>query len=47
MFIGPDHDDGRSYDSYLVYNRTATEAVLTGNTLQGKARPLHGNGRVE
>jgi hypothetical protein len=35
------------YESYLVYNRTTTEAVLTGNTLQGNARALHGDGTVK
>jgi hypothetical protein len=35
------------YDSYLVYNATTTAAVLTGNTLQGNARPLHGDGSVK
>ena len=35
------------YSAYLVYNATATGAVLTGNTLQGNARPLHGDGSVK
>jgi len=34
------------YNSYLVYNLTATEAELTGNTLQGNAKPLRGDGVV-
>ncbi len=33
-----------TYKSYLVFNLTATEAVLTGNTLQGNALPFHGDG---
>jgi hypothetical protein len=36
-----------SYDSYLVYNRTSTGAVLRGNTLQGNARALFGVGSVK
>jgi hypothetical protein len=36
-----------TYSSYLVYNLTATGAVLTGNTLQGNAKPLHGDGNVK
>ena len=36
-----------SYTSYLVNNVTATEASLRGNTLQGNARALHGDGSVK
>jgi hypothetical protein len=35
------------YGSYLVYNATATAAVLAGNTLQGNAKPLFGDGSVK
>ena len=35
------------YTSYLVVNMTATEARLKGNTLQGNARALRGDGSVE
>jgi hypothetical protein len=35
------------YTSYLVRNLTATEALLKGNTLQGNARALSGDGHVE
>jgi hypothetical protein len=35
------------YSSYLVFNLTPTRAVLTGNTLQGNASPLHGDGSVK
>ena len=34
------------YPSYLVYNQTATDAVLTGNRLSGSAKALHGDGEV-
>ncbi len=34
------------YNSYLVYNLTATEAELKGNILQGNAKPLRGDGVV-
>jgi hypothetical protein len=34
------------YNSYLVYNLTATEAELKGNILQGNAKPLRGDGLV-
>jgi hypothetical protein len=36
-----------SYNSFLVENLTATEATLTGNTLQGNAKALHGDGSVK
>jgi hypothetical protein len=36
-----------SYDSYLVYNRTSTGAVVRGNTLQGNALALFGDGSVK
>ena len=36
-----------NYHSYLVSNVTATEAALRGNTLQGNARALHGDGSVK
>ena len=36
-----------NYSSYLLYNQTATEAVLKGNRLSGSARPLHGDGQVQ
>ena len=36
-----------TYDAYLVNNVTATEASLRGNTLQGNARALHGDGSVK
>lgn len=36
-----------SYNSYLVNNITATEAQLRGNTLQGNAKALHGDGVVK
>ena len=35
------------YTSYLVVNMTATEALLKGNTLQGNARALRGDGTME
>jgi hypothetical protein len=35
------------YESFLLGNRTATEAVLTGNTLQGNAQALLGPGHVK
>jgi hypothetical protein len=35
------------YNSYLVNNLTATEAVLKGNILQGNARALRGDGVVK
>ena len=35
------------YTSYLVKNLTATEAQLKGNTLQGNAKALSGDGNVE
>jgi hypothetical protein len=35
------------YTSYLVNNMTATEAALSGNTLQGNAKALHGDGEVQ
>lgn len=34
------------YNSFLVSNMTATEAELRGNTLQGNAKGLHGDGSV-
>ncbi len=33
-----------SYDTVLVYNDTATEAMLHGNHLAGHVTPLHGDG---
>jgi hypothetical protein len=33
-----------SYNSFLVNNMTATDAVLKGNILQGNAKALHGDG---
>jgi hypothetical protein len=36
-----------NYNSYLVYNLTATAAVLRGNTLQGNAMALHGDGSLK
>jgi hypothetical protein len=38
---------GGSYNSFLVYNLTATEASLIGNTLQGNAKALHGDGTAK
>lgn len=35
------------YNSYLVENRTATEAHLKGNKLSGNARALHGDGDTD
>lgn len=35
------------YSSFLVYNQTATEALLKDNRLSGPAQPLHGEGVVE
>jgi hypothetical protein len=35
------------YGSYLVYNQTATEAVLKGNRLSGSAKALSGDGTVQ
>jgi len=35
-----------SYASFLVYNQTATEAMLKGNKLSGSAQALHGDGEV-
>jgi len=34
------------YNSYLVNNITATEAILKGNILKGNAKALHGDGEV-
>jgi hypothetical protein len=36
-----------NYHSFLVNNLTATQASLSGNTLQGNAESLHGNGIVK
>jgi hypothetical protein len=36
-----------NYNSFLVNNLTATEATLVGNTLQGNAKALHGDGTVK
>jgi hypothetical protein len=33
-----------SYNSFLVNNMTATDAMLKGNILQGNAKALHGDG---
>ena len=35
------------YNSFLVWNLTATEAELKGNILQGNAKPLRGDGKVQ
>jgi hypothetical protein len=35
------------YNSFLVNNMSATEATLVGNTLQGNAKALHGDGTVK
>lgn len=35
------------YPSFLVVNRTATEAMLKGNVLNGTAKPLDGSGVVK
>ena len=35
------------YNSFLVWNLTATEAKLKGNILQGNAKPLRGDGTVQ
>ena len=35
------------YSSYLVVNRTATEAMLKGNVLLGGAKALDGDGQVK
>ncbi len=35
------------YNSFLVNNMTATEAMLKGNKLLGNAKALHGDGTVE
>jgi len=34
------------YSSYLVYNETATDAMLNNNKLSGSARALYGDGEV-
>jgi hypothetical protein len=36
-----------TYNSFLVYNLTATDARLQGNTLRGNAKALHGDGEVK
>lgn len=36
-----------NYNSFLVDNMTATEATLIGNTLQGNAKALRGDGTVK
>lgn len=36
-----------SYNSFLVVNMTATEAQLVGNTLQGNAKALRGDGSTK
>ncbi len=36
-----------TYNSFLVVNMTATEAKLVGNTLQGNAKSLRGDGTVK
>ncbi len=38
-------NDG-SYDTVLVDNRTAEEAMLKGNKISGRAKPLRGDGQV-
>lgn len=35
-----------SYDTFLVINHTATEAMLSGNRLTGRVKPLRGDGVV-
>ena len=35
-----------SYDTFFVVNATATEAVLRGNRISGRAKPLRGDGEV-
>ena len=36
-----------SYDTFLVTNMTATEAMLKGNKLTGRIKPLKGDGEVQ
>ncbi len=36
-----------NYNSFLVNNLTATNAVLVGNVLEGNAKALHGDGSVK
>ena len=36
-----------NYTTYFVFNQTATEAVLRGNKLKGRAEALHGDGAVQ
>jgi len=36
-----------NYHAYLVYNLSATDAMLRGNVLQGNARALHGDGATK
>ncbi len=38
-------NDG-SYDTFFVVNMTATEAMLRGNQISGRAKPLRGDGEV-
>jgi hypothetical protein len=35
-----------AYDTMFVSNFTATEAVLRGNRISGRAKPLRGDGEV-
>lgn len=39
-------NDG-DYQTFFVYNQTATEAMLTGNRLSGPVKALHGDGKVK
>jgi pectate lyase len=36
-----------TYNTFLVINHTATDAMLKGNKLSGKIEPLHGDGEVQ
>lgn len=36
-----------SYDTFMVVNLTATEAILKGNKLTGRVKPLRGDGEVQ
>ena len=38
-------DDG-DFETYFVYNLTATQAILRGNQFKGAIKPLHGDGQV-
>lgn len=45
-FVGNKFVNDDSHETIFVKNRTATEAVLSGNTLKGKVVPLAGDGVV-